>query len=80
MIWFWIVCWTLIAFGAGVGLGFRLGERATRADVEDRLERIEDTPSSRTPGQPTNTGVPFSRVSQGRMRRRMMTGGDAHDE
>lgn len=76
MIWLYIGLALLADAALACAVGWWLGRRFAVAEYDDRLERIE---SSRTPGQPTNTGVPFSRVTQGRMRRRMYQDGDAHE-
>jgi hypothetical protein len=67
----------LAGLAMGLGVGMRIGRAQTAREYDDVLERIE--PSPRTPGQPTNLGEPFSRVTNTRWRRRMMTG-DAQDE
>jgi hypothetical protein len=59
----------VVACGAYI-VGYVHGKQKMREQVLDTIEQIQ--PSSRTPGQPTNVGQPWSRVSEPRWRRRML--------
>jgi hypothetical protein len=62
----WAVGVSCGALLAGYALGWRQGAQRTQERLSDLIERIE--PNPRTPGQPTNTDAPPSRVTEPKRR------------